>query len=66
MNDWNEIFAKQLKVRGHIKDTLQGGETRLIDCPVCNKKTLHAFVSSYNGHVHAHCENPECNISFME
>jgi len=36
----------------------------VIQCPVCNGR-LHLSQSSYNGHVHAHCETAEC-ISFME
>lgn len=36
----------------------------VIECPVCKGK-LHLSQSSYNGHVHAHCETPEC-VSFME
>lgn len=35
-----------------------------IECPVCKGK-LHLSQSSYNGHVHAHCETPEC-VSWME
>lgn len=35
-----------------------------VECPIC-KGNLHLSQSSYNGHVHAHCETPDC-ISFME
>lgn len=36
----------------------------IVECPVC-KGRLHLSQSSYNGHVHAHCETKGC-ISFME
>ena len=36
-----------------------------IDCPVCGKSKLNYRRSSYNGHVHANCENPDC-VRWME
>lgn len=36
----------------------------VIECPEC-KGRLHLSQSSYNGHVHAHCETTGC-ISWME
>ncbi len=36
----------------------------VIECPKC-KGRLHLSQSSYNGHVHGHCETPGC-VSWME
>lgn len=36
----------------------------VIECPKCNGK-LHLSQSSYNGHVHGHCETKGC-VSWME
>lgn len=36
----------------------------VIECPKC-KGRLHLSQSSYNGHVHGHCDTPEC-VSWME
>lgn len=38
--------------------------SEIVECPVCRGK-LHLSISAYNGHVHGHCETPEC-VSWME
>lgn len=35
-----------------------------VECPACRGK-LHLSISSYNGHVHGHCETEGC-VSWME
>jgi hypothetical protein len=40
------------------------GKQEVIECPAC-KGRLHLSQSSYNGHVHGHCETPGC-VSWME
>lgn len=36
----------------------------VIECPAC-KGLLHLSQAAYNGHVHGHCETPDC-VSWME
>lgn len=57
---------ESLKVIGpwKVKPKPQQDRKEIIACPICNGQ-LHLSQSSYNGHVHAHCETPKC-ISFME
>lgn len=40
------------------------GKAEVVECPVC-KGRLHLSQSSYNGHVHGHCETADC-LSWME
>jgi hypothetical protein len=40
------------------------GKAEVIECPAC-KGRLHLRQSSYNGHVHGHCETEGC-VSWME
>jgi hypothetical protein len=40
------------------------GKQEVIECPAC-KGRLHLSQSSYNGHVHGHCETKGC-VSWME
>lgn len=40
------------------------GKAEVIECPSC-KGRLHLSQSSYNGHVHAKCETPDC-VAWME
>jgi len=40
------------------------GKAEVIECPVCKGK-LHLSQSSYNWHVHGHCETKDC-LSWME
>jgi hypothetical protein len=40
------------------------GKEEVIECPACKGK-LHLSQSSYNGHVHGHCETADC-VSWME
>lgn len=40
------------------------GKQEVIECPVCKGK-LHLSQAAYNGHVHGHCETPDC-VSWME
>ena len=40
------------------------GKQEVIECPAC-KGRLHLSQSSYNGHVHGHCETKDC-VSWME
>ena len=40
------------------------GKREVIECPVC-KGRLHLSQSSYNGHVHGHCETENC-LNWME
>ncbi len=45
-------------------ETNRVAKQEVIECPKC-KGRLHLSQSSYNGHVHGHCETPEC-VSWME
>jgi hypothetical protein len=38
--------------------------SEVVECPEC-KGRLHLSISSYNGHVHGHCETADC-VSWME
>lgn len=38
--------------------------SEIVECPAC-KGRLHLSISSYNGHVHGHCETEHC-VSWME
>lgn len=40
------------------------GKSEIIKCPACEGR-LHLRQSSYNGHVHGHCETEGC-VSWME
>lgn len=47
-----------------IKPKPKQDRREVIECPKC-KGRLHLSQSSYNGHVHGHCETPGC-VSWME
>ena len=47
-----------------VKGRPEKDRTEVIECPACNGK-LHLSQAAYNGHVHGHCETPEC-VSWME
>lgn len=46
------------------RNKLPKGKQEVIECPAC-KGRLHLSQSSYNGHVHGHCETKDC-VSWME
>lgn len=50
------------KWRTHPKP--EKSRQEIVECPQCKGK-LHLSQSSYNGHVHAHCETKGC-VSWME
>ncbi len=47
-----------------VKPKPQRDRREVIECPKC-KGRLHLSQSSYNGHVHGHCETKNC-VSWME
>lgn len=47
-----------------IKPKPDRDRREVIECPKC-KGRLHLSQSSYNGHVHGHCETKDC-VSWME
>lgn len=58
----NCILARVAIVKRHK------GKTGIVDtmpCPVCKTGILHYSISSYNGHIHGHCETKNC-VSWME
>lgn len=65
-----EEMFRQMEVVGpfisswRIQPKPKSDRREVVECPVC-KGNLHLSQSSYNGHVHAHCETGGC-ISFME
>ena len=59
-----ERFRKVMPVVAEWRKKPPKGKQEIIECPVCNGK-LHLSQSSYNGHVHGHCETEGC-VSWME
>lgn len=55
-----------LKVAGawRVMPKPQTDRTEVVECPICAGR-LHLFQSSYNGHVHGHCETHGC-LRWME
>jgi hypothetical protein len=47
-----------------VKPKPQNDRREIIECPKCQGR-LHLSQSSYNGHVHGHCETQGC-VSWME
>lgn len=67
-DEWEDYLKLISKVRTGIKpwrDAHKGKSAReVVECPACSGK-LHLSISSYNGHVHGHCETEGC-VSWVE
>lgn len=61
---WMERMAIAMPVVSAWRAEPPVGKSEIIECPVC-KGRLHLSQSSYNGHVHGHCETKDC-LSWME
>lgn len=67
--EWSkQHWAKMVTVMQGIKPWREAnkgrGATEIIACPAC-KGALHLSIARSNGHVHGHCETPDC-VSWME
>lgn len=62
--DKEDIFGDILKVLKIVnKNEMESDKEYIFKCPICNGE-LHAFKTSYNGHLHIQCEG--CKFILME
>lgn len=59
-----QIVFKALKGWRTWTPSNRVAKQEVIECPAC-KGRLHLSQAAYNGHVHGHCETPDC-VSWME
>lgn len=64
MEEYEAKFAKVMPVISLWRKKPPRGKAEVIECPACNGR-LHLSQASSNGHVHGHCETPDC-VSWME
>ena len=58
--DWEQVkIALDVASRWRTKPKPTSDRCETVQCPCC-KGELHLFQSSYNGHVHGHCETANC------
>ena len=68
--DTFEASMRQMEIvmpavdKWRVKPKPSSDRREIIECPECKGK-LHLAQSSYNGHVHVHCETEGC-VSWME
>jgi hypothetical protein len=66
--DLEEKFFRKLQVVTPLvnawRKKFPNGKVEVVECPEC-KGRLHLEKSSYNGHVKAQCETPEC-VNWIE